>query len=229
MMINNSLYSKSPHIRTYFLESQAEIGSYFKGTKTSFKVWKFLFEGCLVWGLTKDVQPYYLFSKGSPHIRTYFLESQAEIGSYFKGKKTSFKVWKFLFEGCLVWGLTKDVQPYYLFSKGSPHIRTYFLESQAEKGSYFKGTKTSFKVWKFLFEGCLVWGLTKDVQPYHLFSKGSPHIRTYFLESQAEVGSYFKGIKTSFKVWKFLFEGCLVWGLTKMFSPITCFQRVPRI
>ena len=32
------LYSKSPRIRTYFFESQAEIGSYFKGNKTNFKV-----------------------------------------------------------------------------------------------------------------------------------------------------------------------------------------------
>ena len=32
------LYSKSPRIRTYFFESQTEIGSYFKGTKTNFKV-----------------------------------------------------------------------------------------------------------------------------------------------------------------------------------------------
>ena len=31
-------YSKSPRIRTYFFESQAEIGSYFKGTKTNYKV-----------------------------------------------------------------------------------------------------------------------------------------------------------------------------------------------
>ena len=30
-------YSKSPHIATYFFESQAEIGAYFKGTKTN--VW----------------------------------------------------------------------------------------------------------------------------------------------------------------------------------------------
>ena len=32
------VYSKSPHIRTYLFESQAEIGSYFRGTKTNFKV-----------------------------------------------------------------------------------------------------------------------------------------------------------------------------------------------
>ena len=31
-------YSKSPRIRTYFLESQTEIGSYFKGIKTNFRV-----------------------------------------------------------------------------------------------------------------------------------------------------------------------------------------------
>ena len=42
------LYSKSPRIRTYFFENQAEIGSYFKGTKTNFNVSRFLFEGCLV-------------------------------------------------------------------------------------------------------------------------------------------------------------------------------------
>ena len=30
-------YSKSPRIRTYLSESQAEIGSYFKGTKTNFQ------------------------------------------------------------------------------------------------------------------------------------------------------------------------------------------------
>ena len=41
-------YSKSPHIRTYFFDSQTEIGSYFKGTKTKFKVWRFLFEECIV-------------------------------------------------------------------------------------------------------------------------------------------------------------------------------------
>ena len=34
----SSKYSKSPRIRTYFYESQAEIGSYFKDTKTNFKV-----------------------------------------------------------------------------------------------------------------------------------------------------------------------------------------------
>ena len=31
-------YSKSPRIRTYFFERQAEIGSNFKGTKTNFRV-----------------------------------------------------------------------------------------------------------------------------------------------------------------------------------------------
>ena len=31
-------YSKSPRIRTYFFESQDEIGSYFKGTKINLKV-----------------------------------------------------------------------------------------------------------------------------------------------------------------------------------------------
>ena len=31
-------YSKSPRIRIYFFESQAEVASYFKGTKTKFKV-----------------------------------------------------------------------------------------------------------------------------------------------------------------------------------------------
>ena len=37
-MKNNIKYSKSPRIRTYFFESQAEIGSYFKVTKIHFKV-----------------------------------------------------------------------------------------------------------------------------------------------------------------------------------------------
>ena len=32
------IYSKSPHIRTYFLVREAEIGSYFKGTNTNSKV-----------------------------------------------------------------------------------------------------------------------------------------------------------------------------------------------
>ena len=40
--------SKSPRIRTYFFESQAEIGSYFKDTKINFKVSRFLFEGYLM-------------------------------------------------------------------------------------------------------------------------------------------------------------------------------------
>ena len=40
-------YSKSPCIRTYFFESQAETGSYFKDTKINFKVNRFLFEGYL--------------------------------------------------------------------------------------------------------------------------------------------------------------------------------------
>ena len=31
-------YSKSPRMRTYFFERQAEIGSYFKGTKTNSRV-----------------------------------------------------------------------------------------------------------------------------------------------------------------------------------------------
>ena len=31
-------YSKSPHIRTYFFETGAKIGSYFKGTNTNFKI-----------------------------------------------------------------------------------------------------------------------------------------------------------------------------------------------
>ena len=35
---HSQMYSKSPHTRTYCIESQAEIGSYFKGTKTDFKV-----------------------------------------------------------------------------------------------------------------------------------------------------------------------------------------------
>ena len=39
-----SHYSKSPHIRTYFFESQAEIGSYFKDTMTNIRVDMFLFE-----------------------------------------------------------------------------------------------------------------------------------------------------------------------------------------
>ena len=43
--INND-YSKSPHTRTCFLKSHAEIGSFFKGTDTNFKVKRFLFEGC---------------------------------------------------------------------------------------------------------------------------------------------------------------------------------------
>ena len=34
----HKVYSKSPRIRTYFFESQAEIGSYFKDTKIKFKV-----------------------------------------------------------------------------------------------------------------------------------------------------------------------------------------------
>ena len=42
------LYSKSPQLRTYFYESQDEIGSYFKGITTNFMVSRFLFEGCLV-------------------------------------------------------------------------------------------------------------------------------------------------------------------------------------
>ena len=33
------IHSKSPRVRTCFFESQAEIGSYFKGTKTSFKIY----------------------------------------------------------------------------------------------------------------------------------------------------------------------------------------------
>ena len=37
-------YSKSPHIRTYFFEGQAEIGSYFKDTMTNIRVYRFLFE-----------------------------------------------------------------------------------------------------------------------------------------------------------------------------------------
>ena len=40
-----SEYSKSSHIRTYFFWSQAEKGSYLKGTKINFKVQRFLFEG----------------------------------------------------------------------------------------------------------------------------------------------------------------------------------------
>ena len=39
-----ALYSKSLHIRTYFFESQAEIGSYFKDTMTNMRVDMFLFE-----------------------------------------------------------------------------------------------------------------------------------------------------------------------------------------
>ena len=41
-------YSKSPHIRTYFFEIQAEIGSYFKDTMTNIRVYRFLFEEWLV-------------------------------------------------------------------------------------------------------------------------------------------------------------------------------------
>ena len=41
-------YSKSPHIRTYFFESQAEIGSYFKDAMTNIRVDMFLFEERLV-------------------------------------------------------------------------------------------------------------------------------------------------------------------------------------
>ena len=35
-------YSKSPHIRTYFFESQAEVGSYFKDTMTNIREKKVL-------------------------------------------------------------------------------------------------------------------------------------------------------------------------------------------
>ena len=40
MFSQSSLKDKANprHIRTYFFESQAEIGSYFKGTETTFKV-----------------------------------------------------------------------------------------------------------------------------------------------------------------------------------------------
>ena len=41
-------YSKSPHIRTYFFESQAETGSHFKDTMTNIRVKRFSFEGWLV-------------------------------------------------------------------------------------------------------------------------------------------------------------------------------------
>ena len=44
----NMKYSKSPRIRTYFFESQAEIGSYFKGTKANFQGIEVLIEGCVL-------------------------------------------------------------------------------------------------------------------------------------------------------------------------------------
>ena len=40
-------HSKSPHIKAYFFEREAEIGPYFKGINTNLKVWRFLFEGYL--------------------------------------------------------------------------------------------------------------------------------------------------------------------------------------
>ena len=61
-----------------------------------------------------------------------------------------------------------------------------------------------------------------------IYSK-SPRIRTYFFESQAEIGSCFKGTKTNFKVQRFLFEGCLMQSLdrfTKMLSPIICLESI---
>ena len=57
-------YSKSPRIRNYFFESQAEIGSYFKDTKINFKVLRFLFEGYLMLSresLTKMLSPIICF------------------------------------------------------------------------------------------------------------------------------------------------------------------------
>ena len=36
----STIYSKSLRIRAYFFESQEEIGSYFKRTKTNFKVYR---------------------------------------------------------------------------------------------------------------------------------------------------------------------------------------------
>ena len=63
----------------------------------------------------------------------------------------------------------------------------------------------------------------------HTCSK-SPRIRTYFFESQAEIGSIFKGTKTKFKVQRFLLKGASrspLKSLTKMFSPIICFGSVP--
>ena len=37
-LIYDSLYSKSPHIRTYFFEREAETAPYFQGTNTNLKV-----------------------------------------------------------------------------------------------------------------------------------------------------------------------------------------------
>ena len=50
-MVVRSLYSKFPHIRTYFFETEAEMGSYFQVTNTNLKVQRFLFEGCLLFAL----------------------------------------------------------------------------------------------------------------------------------------------------------------------------------
>ena len=57
----------------------------------------------------------------------------------------------------------------------------------------------------------------------------SPRIGTYFFESQAEIGSYFKGTKTNFKVrGSYLKDvSCSpLESLTKMLSPIICFESV---
>ena len=64
-IIFDVLYSKYLYIRTYFLDSQAETGSYFKGTKTNnIRVYRGSFlKGDLCrpfQSLKKDFQPYCL-------------------------------------------------------------------------------------------------------------------------------------------------------------------------
>ena len=58
-------YSKSPHIRTYFFEGQAEIGSYFKDTMSGYLGSYLKSDVCGPFQSVKnDFQPFYLCLKG---------------------------------------------------------------------------------------------------------------------------------------------------------------------
>ena len=87
MLRSVSWIQQIPAYKNLLFESQAEVGSCFKGTKTNFKVQRILLEGCLMWALSEsenDVEPYYLVESGEENQTLTITNRERE--SNFKAK-----------------------------------------------------------------------------------------------------------------------------------------------